>query len=178
MSIYEKKVRHIITFFIAFVFISFCNLLYSGEKSGIVRGGFVIDKGNSKKESPDNKKSVNDNQKKNQDTAKATDKPNNAKSSEKTGVTKGRILFGDKRKNTSDTKNQTEKNNQRSKTEKKTTSVNKKKKTSPKHKIDYTKIYFVIISALILFLYLIFGMKKRGRGGRGRSGSNANRYLK
>jgi hypothetical protein len=147
--------------------------LIAGEKSGIIRGSFVVDENKKTAESKNQKNQGTETQanEKGQDkdkTEKGLPFTENEKAN-KAGVEKGKITL--------DKKNAVSKPDAENKNKQSVNTKNEKtNKKAAKDDIDYKKIYFVIISALVLFLYLIFGMKRKGR--RRHSGENANRYLK
>jgi hypothetical protein len=140
------------------VFTFFVDFSFSSEdRSGVIRGGFVID--NSGQNRQTEQPPVTPNQQ--------TSRADNARSGSETEVQQN-------------TREQTQRPNQTGNNS--GTVVVKKKPEQKKNnvqnedEIDYKKIYFMLISALILFVYLIFGLKKRSR--RKSSGAGSNRYLR
>lgn len=182
----KKKVKFLLTFFIGTIFIFLSGrFLNSAEKSGVVRGGFVIEQnGNENNASGNNEQKDKKNQSVREKKEPDSKLPVGPDEKDTSGVKRGTIIFDRHGNKVIQQENAKNKNKRVSEAEKKKpdkqikSKDQEKKNTLKKDKVDYTKIYFVIISALILFLYLIFGMKKRGRGRSSHSSSNSNRYLK
>ncbi len=142
-------------------------------RSGIIRGGFSIDGSGSSREMP---ASIQPNSGRNaQNTGQQNPPSGSSENTENQGVTQGRIP-AESSNQTNSRQNAGAPQTSTPRTAAAQTETAQKKKNRPEDDVDYKKIYFLIISALILFLYLIFGLKRRGR--RRSSNSKAHRYYR
>ena len=174
----SKKITILLTFLFFFVWPS----LFSQDRSGVIRGGFVVDGsrnsnagGNQSANPPqsgDNAqaesrqtgqgRASNENQQPQTALSSGQETENANQGSLRGSITAG----GNASTNIKKPKNALRENQASA------SGPAKKKKDD----IDYKKIYFLIGCAVILFLYLIFGMKKKSRKVRS-GGSASNRYF-
>lgn len=155
-------INKILFFIIVFTFS--INFSFSSEdRSGVIRGGFIIDNTGKTQQQAEVKKEKTTNQT-NTSQSSQTERNNVNTTTEVQSTNREQV----KKQNNSTTASNS--GDVKKKPEQRTNTVQNE------DEIDYKKIYFMLISALILFVYLIFGLKKRGK--RRSSGASSNRYLR